>query len=77
MVYNRKNLSVLAYANGFTLWAYQTDDDKRTIYSNGYFNGAFDILRVGDHIHISGAKTNFITSVAGNENGKVTIETLL
>lgn len=77
MAYNPKNLQVLAYAQGFTLWVYQTDDDKRTIYSDGYFNGASDMLRVGDHILASSAKTNFITSVVGNENGKITIETLL
>ena len=28
MSMNSKNLSVLAYANGFTLWHYKTEDAK-------------------------------------------------
>ncbi|MCC7166683.1 MAG: hypothetical protein IT565_03855 [Rhodospirillales bacterium] len=48
MAYQSKNLSVLAYANGFTLWHYTTTDAAATVDSAGYFNSAADMLRVGD-----------------------------
>ena len=50
MAYNAKNLSVLAYANGFTLWHYGTADTAAVVDTAGYFNSAADMLRVGDMI---------------------------
>lgn len=50
MAYNSQNLSVLAYANGFTLWHYTSTDDAAVVDSAGYFNAAADMLRVGDMI---------------------------
>ena len=50
MAYISKNLSVLAYANGFTLWHYTTPDTAATVDTTGYFNSAADMLRVGDMI---------------------------
>ncbi|MEJ0047609.1 MAG: hypothetical protein WDN04_16885 [Rhodospirillales bacterium] len=38
MAFAIRNLSVLAYANGFTLWHYKAGtDDQRSIGSPGYF----------------------------------------
>jgi len=48
MAYASKDLSVLAYANGFTLWHYTTIDLAADVDTTGYFNGASDMLRVGD-----------------------------
>jgi len=48
MSLNSSNLSVLAYANNFTLWHYTTADTAVT--GTGYFNGAVDMLRVNDLI---------------------------
>ena len=48
MSYAHNNLSVLAYANGFTLWHYTTDDTS--IVTAGYFNDAAEMLRTGDVI---------------------------
>ena len=48
MAYASKDLSVLAYANGFTLWHYTTADAAADVDTAGYFNGAADMLRVGD-----------------------------
>ncbi len=50
MAYQSKDLSVLAYANGFTLWHYVTADTAATADTAGYFNAAADMLRVGDII---------------------------
>lgn len=50
MAYQSKDLSVLAYANGFTLWHYVTADAAASVDAAGYFNAAADMLRVGDII---------------------------
>lgn len=50
MAYASKDLSVLAYANGFTLWHYTTTDVAADVDTSGYFNEASDMLRVGDII---------------------------
>jgi hypothetical protein len=50
MAFSLRNLSVLAYANGFTLWHYKsgTDPLARTS-TKGYFAAAADLLAAGDH----------------------------
>ncbi len=50
MAYQSKDLSVLAYANGFTLWHYTTADAATAVDTSGYFNAASTMLRVGDII---------------------------
>lgn len=43
-----RDLSVLAYANGFTLWHYTTNDTAAAVLADGYFAAARDLLRQGD-----------------------------
>ncbi|MGD9637838.1 MAG: hypothetical protein AB7U85_02110 [Alphaproteobacteria bacterium] len=50
MAFNNKNLAVLAYANGFTLWQYKTADAAASVETEGYFNDASEALRVGDFV---------------------------
>ncbi len=50
MAFSSKDLSVLAYANGFTLWHYTSVDPAIDVDTSGYFNDASDIVRVGDMI---------------------------
>lgn len=50
MAFERKNLSSLAYANGFTLYHYSTTDTAAVVDTEGYFNAAADQLRIGDRI---------------------------
>lgn len=50
MAFQSRNLSVLAYANGFTLWHYATSDNATDVDTSGYFNPAADLVRVGDMI---------------------------
>ena len=47
MPFRSDTLSVLAYANGFTLWSYQTPDASATVVAAGYFNAATAMLRPG------------------------------
>lgn len=48
MALKLSDLSVLAYANNFTLWHYKTADSAVT--PTGYFNQASDMMHVGDLI---------------------------
>lgn len=50
MAFQSKDLSVLAYANGFTLWHYTTTDIATDIDTTNYFNTAANMIRVGDMI---------------------------
>lgn len=51
MSYQKNNLSVLAYAGGFTLWHYRNDaDDADSMLAPGYFDGAATMVRKGDII---------------------------
>lgn len=56
MAYNAKNLSVLAYANGFTLWHYTAKHGVADMMQPGYFNAAADMLRAGDQVFVTGAE---------------------
>jgi hypothetical protein len=56
-----RELSILAYANGFTLWHYRTNDKPEQVLSSecgnpdytGYFAPACDLLRRGDQVIVS------------------------
>jgi len=50
MAYTSNDLSVLAYANGFTLWHYATVDTAADVDSSGYFNNAADMMKTGDMV---------------------------
>lgn len=43
MAFQNKNLSVIAYANGFTMWHYKTNDCLSDL-MDGYFNPAADLM---------------------------------
>ena len=50
MTFDANELSVLAYANGFTLWHYRSDDAAVEVGRAGYFQPACEMLRAGDVI---------------------------
>lgn len=53
MAFKSKDLSVLAYANGFTLWHYTTVDTLPEVKAAGYFNPSTDMVRAGDMLHVN------------------------
>ncbi len=61
MAFKSRELSVLAYANGFTLWHYRTEDRLADLvdptlgaFENaGYFGAACDLLCAGDQILVN------------------------
>ena len=75
MAYISKDLSVLAYANTFTLWHYTTPDTAVT--GAGYFNQAASMLRVNDLIIASiataGTPSTIFYIVTGNTGTSVTV----
>jgi hypothetical protein len=52
MSFNANDLSVMAYANGFTHWHYRTSDPLDQLLT-GYFAGAAELLRAGDQITVT------------------------
>jgi hypothetical protein len=75
MTYSSSDLSVLAYANNFTLWHYTTIDASVT--GTGYFNKASEMLRIGDliiaNVDTDGSPVNKFYLVTGNTGGAVTV----
>ena len=50
MAFNSKDFSVMAYANGFTLWNYASADKLAAVKGTGYFNETAPFVRKGDMI---------------------------
>ncbi|MCB9988627.1 MAG: hypothetical protein H6868_04735 [Rhodospirillales bacterium] len=77
MSFKSSDLSVLAYANNFTLWHYTTVDNTLTIEGAGYFNTAVDMLRVNDlvivNIDTDGTPATKFYVVTGNDGSSVTV----
>jgi len=48
-----RNLSVLAYSNGFTLWHYKTSEDAEALRAPGYFGDNANIFSDGDAVFIT------------------------
>lgn len=75
MSFTSSNLSVLAYANNFTLWHYVTKDDVVT--GSGYFNKAADMVRVNDliiaNVDTDGTPSTVFYVVTANTGSSVTI----
>ncbi len=82
MAFQTKDLSVLAYANGFTLWHYATADPAvaLTKAGPGYFDPANAMLRAGDIIlanaRADGRPSAAMLLVAGNESDEIAVTEL-
>lgn len=75
MAYTASDLSVLAYANNFTLWHFVTTDNSVT--TAGYFNGAAGMLRKNDliiaNVDTDGTPITKFYVVTGNTGSTVTV----
>jgi len=72
------DLSVLAYANNFTLWHYVTKANAASIGRDGFFNNAVDMFRKNDMVIINtdtdGAQPiTKICVISGNDGSSVTL----
>ena len=77
MAFTLRNLSVLAYANGFTLWHYKTGSDGLgRIAEPGFFADAADLMAPGDMVMLSAAEGGKIASIKG-EGKAITLAALV
>ena len=53
MAFQNKNLSVIAHANGFTLWHYAANETMATITASGYFARVKTLMKTGDIVIIN------------------------
>ncbi|MDY0872499.1 hypothetical protein [Dongia rigui] len=60
MRFDPTQLSVLAYANGFTHWHYRSADPLHGILAPAYFSAAAEMLRPGDQITVNLLEGNTI-----------------
>jgi hypothetical protein len=71
MAFSVRNLSVLAYANGFTLWHYKAGSDVlEQVGDRGFFGAASDMFTAGDIMMVSasdGAQLLCITPTSGTD----------
>lgn len=81
MAMDSKNLSVLAYSNGFTLWHYKSIDTKETVAAANYFDKVANIFNPGDLIvaslNTSSQTETIIYMVASVQDGVVTITSIV
>lgn len=67
-----RNLSVLAYANGFTLWHYKAGRDQlEQIETRDFFADAADMLAEGDMMMVSAPDGGRVLCVAQGMAGEV------
>lgn len=75
MSFAARDLSVLAYANGFTLWHFTTID--ASVETAGYFDTAHDMVRVGDlviaNVDTDGTLDTKIYTVTTSSDSGVTV----
>ena len=65
MDFTLRNLSVLAYAQGFTLWHYRAAVARAT--AQGFFDPAADMIAAGDMVLVSaadGGRVLFVSSAS-------------
>ena len=62
MSFNSKDFSVMAYANGFTLWSYQTADAMATVKAEGYFNTTSPFARKGDMVLVTADNAGIVSA---------------
>ena len=66
MAFAIRNLSVLAYANGFTLWHYKGGADTlAAVGAAGFMNAAGNMVAAGDMIMVAAADGARILRVTG------------
>ena len=67
MAFQNKNLSVIAYANGFTLWHYaSTSETLANITANNYFDGVKTLMNSGDIVIINASDNTAIKKIVIN-----------
>lgn len=70
MSFETRNLSVLAYANGFTLWHYKASADTQAeIAAQGFFDEGATMLADGDMVLVSASDGGRVMTVMSDRAG--------
>jgi len=70
MAFSLRNLSVLAYANGFTLWHYKADPaDQSHTAAKDFFAEAGDMLAGGDMMMVTSREGARLLCVLADADG--------
>ena len=73
MAFSLNDLSVLAYAQGFTLWCYRASAQSiAAVGERGFFDAASDLLAVGDMLMVSSSAGGRMLCVASCRDGVLT-----
>lgn len=75
----QENLSVLAYANGFTLWHYKDTDTLVNVTASAFFVPVYNILNVGDMVMLNvgaGYAQGAMAVVTAVSSSAVTLSTI-
>lgn len=68
MAFENKDLSLIAYANGFTLWHYRSDEPLEKITADGYFDSMYYLANTGDIMFINGSDGTICRVLTVNEH---------
>ena len=72
MAFAIRDLSVLAYANGFTLWHYKAGNQLLAdVSEDNYFADASDMMAEGDMVMVSAATGCRVVCIALSDAGTV------
>lgn len=71
-MFQNNRLSVIAYANGFTLWHYVGDEPLAKLLEPGFFNSVNNLAATGDIIILNGTDSTAI-KVMTLEGKKITL----
>jgi len=70
MAFSIRNLSVLAYAQGFTLWHYKAEGEwLEAVAAPHFFEDAADMLTAGDMMMVSATDGGRMLCVAPSSDG--------
>ncbi len=69
MAFKNKDMSVLAYANGFTLWHYTTTDNIEKIKQNYFPKEFINLTATGDIMIINAGDGTTIKSIMLSQQG--------
>lgn len=77
MAFKNRNMSVIAYANGFTLWHYSsTEHTLAEVVADGFFNPVHLLCNVGDIIVINATDTTGMRRIVSIDDGQVKLTKL-
>lgn len=74
MAFKNTNLSVIAYASGWTMWHYRGTETLAEITKDGFFDKVFHLAETGDIIILNGidGTTIKVMELTGDRHIKLT-----